>query len=102
MRIGDKHGFAELEIVTKGGKKIKCITSCKVAFDIVKNQKTMGVHIVEDSAEIIAVNYNDISVARAVALDKHGAHIKKSEENTKTRKPIYIPPDKSKGDGKLC
>ncbi|MBO6303954.1 MAG: hypothetical protein J6M62_02615 [Selenomonadaceae bacterium] len=93
MSIWDKHGSAELTIVTKGDKEIKFDTSRKIAFDIVKNQKTMGVHIVEDSAEIIAVNYNDISVVRAVALDKHEAYMKKSEENAKTRKPIYIPPD---------
>lgn len=63
-----KYGFAELEIITKGGESTKIITSCKLAFDIVKNQKERGVYIAEDSTETIAINYEEICLVRAAAL----------------------------------
>ncbi|MBE6101483.1 MAG: hypothetical protein E7200_05185 [Selenomonas ruminantium] len=104
MSKAKKSGYAELEIITKGGEKTKFVTSCKLAFDIIENQKTRGVRIAKDSTETVAINYDDISLARAVVLK--GAipsigYAEKTESQKKPHKPIYIPPSTKKEVGRL-
>ena len=104
MSKAKKSGYAELEIITKGGKKTKFVTSCQLAFDIVENQKTRGVRIAKDSTETVAINYDDISLARAVVLKGTTPSIgyaEKVEMEKRTRKPVYIPPAIAKEVGRL-
>lgn len=104
MSKAKKSGYAELEIITKGGEKATFITSCRIAFDIVENQKTRGVRIAKDSTESVAINYDEISLARAVILKGTTpslGYAEKTESQKKTQKPVYIPPSARKEVGRL-